>query len=185
MSRIRRISDARRDGSIALKSSMLHKRERPSALKGIDDLITMFKDYRERQRNRLNTNADALPGLGTAILRTPQPRQTLARLPRRVPRKVSPLRPESNTFVYHLLCGRPEDIQFSARRQYWPYISRSFVGLTPDSTHQTSQKSSATQWNTGPDCISPPSVSFHPSLHGGITCASTGECLIPNWFNYL
>ncbi|PRP79846.1 hypothetical protein PROFUN_12458 [Planoprotostelium fungivorum] len=89
----------------------------------------------ERRRN-----ADALPGLGTAILRTPQPRQTLACLPRRDPRKVSPLRPESNTFVYHLLCGRPEDVQFSARRQYWPYISRSVVGLTPDSSLVTSHR---------------------------------------------
>ncbi|PRP84593.1 hypothetical protein PROFUN_09266 [Planoprotostelium fungivorum] len=84
------------------------------------------------------SNADALPGLGTAILRTPQPRQTLACLSRRDPRRVSPLRPESNTFVYHLLCGRAEGIQFSARRQYWPYISRSFVGLTPGSSLVTS-----------------------------------------------
>ncbi|PRP77884.1 hypothetical protein PROFUN_08558 [Planoprotostelium fungivorum] len=56
------------------------------------------------------------------------------------PERVSPLRPESNTFVYHLLCGRAEDIPFSARRQYWPYISRSFVGLTPDSSIVTSYR---------------------------------------------
>ncbi|PRP86364.1 hypothetical protein PROFUN_05505 [Planoprotostelium fungivorum] len=54
--------------------------------------------------------------------------------------RVSPLRPESNTFVYHLLCGRAKDIQFSARRQYWPYISRSFVGLTPGSSLVTSHR---------------------------------------------
>ncbi|PRP84301.1 hypothetical protein PROFUN_07602 [Planoprotostelium fungivorum] len=53
--------------------------------------------------------------------------------------RVSPLRPESNTFVYRL-CGRAEDIQFSARRQYWPYISRSVVGLTPDSSLVTSHR---------------------------------------------
>ncbi|PRP88365.1 hypothetical protein PROFUN_03279 [Planoprotostelium fungivorum] len=35
----------------------------------------------------LSLNADVLPGLGTAILRTPQPRQTLACLHRRDPRK--------------------------------------------------------------------------------------------------
>ncbi|PRP83828.1 hypothetical protein PROFUN_08943 [Planoprotostelium fungivorum] len=34
--------------------------------------------------------------------------------------RVAPLRPESNTKVYHLLCGRCKDVQFSARRQYWP-----------------------------------------------------------------
>ncbi|PRP89051.1 hypothetical protein PROFUN_02329 [Planoprotostelium fungivorum] len=36
---------------------------------------------------RRSRNADVLPGLGTAILRTPQPRQTLACLHRRDPRK--------------------------------------------------------------------------------------------------
>ncbi|PRP82096.1 hypothetical protein PROFUN_03786 [Planoprotostelium fungivorum] len=127
--------------------------------------LQQFSESIQRVYYSEEENADALPGLGTAILRTPQPRQTLACLPCRVPRKVSLLRPESNTFVYHLLCGRPEDIQFSARKQYWPYISRSFVGLTPDNSPVTSHRqlrdNSVSCLGVGPKV---PKITFEP-LH--------------------
>ncbi|PRP88600.1 hypothetical protein PROFUN_03011 [Planoprotostelium fungivorum] len=84
---------------------------------------------------RKSRNADVLPGLGTAILRTPQPRQTLACLHRRDPRKGCSTRARINhlcavdAITYGLL---PEGIL----AVHHPSV----VGLTPDSSIVTSHR---------------------------------------------
>ncbi|PRP72788.1 hypothetical protein PROFUN_07688 [Planoprotostelium fungivorum] len=89
---------------------------------------------------RRSRNADALPGLGTAILRTPQPRQTLACLHRRDPRKgcSTPARFSHSRDL--IICAVDARTYALLPEGVLAVHHPSVVGLTPDSSIVTSHR---------------------------------------------
>ncbi|PRP89640.1 hypothetical protein PROFUN_00904 [Planoprotostelium fungivorum] len=85
-------------------------------------------------------NADALPGLGTAILRTPQPRQTLACLHRRDPRKGCSTPARFIHFRDFIICAVDARTYALLPEGILAAHHPSVVGLTPDSSIVTSHR---------------------------------------------
>ncbi|PRP88982.1 hypothetical protein PROFUN_02260 [Planoprotostelium fungivorum] len=91
-------------------------------------------------RTRRSRNADVLPGLGTAILRTPQPRQTLACLHRRDPRKGCSTPARFNHFRDFIICAVDAITYGLLPEGILAAHHPSVVGLTPGSSIVTSHR---------------------------------------------
>ncbi|PRP83085.1 hypothetical protein PROFUN_09681 [Planoprotostelium fungivorum] len=104
------------------------------------EFTKLRRKERERQQERRSRNADALSGLGTAILRTPQPRQTLACLHRRDPRKGCSTPARFNHLRDFIICAVDAMTNGLLPESILAAHHPSVVGLTPDSSIVTSHR---------------------------------------------